>query len=64
MAIFLDLSLTFKLKGFLMVKVSKEFVEHAKLLCAHNNNTAAKKMSNDEFKFGVNIYLRFALSES
>ena len=50
LAIFLELSLTFKLKGFLMVKVSKEFVEHAKLfpeitlkLCVHTTTTLQQK---------------------
>lgn len=40
------------------------FRDHTETLCAHNNNTAAKMMSNDVFKFGVHIDPRFALSEN
>ena len=38
--------------------------DNTETLCAHNNNTAAKKMSNDVFKFGIHIDPRFTLSES
>ena len=67
LAIFLDLSLTFKLK------VSKEFVEHAKLLpeitvklCVHTTTTLQQKRCqiNDVLKFDVHIDPRFALCES
>lgn len=38
--------------------------DNTETLCAHNNNIAAEKMSNDVFKFGVHIDPRFALPES
>ena len=67
--LFSNFSLTvidFQVKSFQRVCGTCKTVsrDNTETLCAHNNNTAAKKISNDVFKFGVHIDPRFALSES